>query len=135
MNHTRHLNSWNFNNCINEIDIIYRSILNKTWTLYKSINKHFPCFFRHTDVLFGAWHMLCFIDTLLFTIGSLSSFLLFWCTANPPALGAFFFYFITIPCFFGRRPKKQRDGLGIDRYNFVMCNFVISNVWNEKLTC
>ena len=40
----------------------------------------------------------------------------------------------TIPCFFGRRPKKQRDGLGIDRYNFEFCNVQFSNVWNEKLT-
>ena len=31
----------------------------------------------------------------------------------------------TIPCFFGRRPKKQRDGLGIDRSNFVMYSFVM----------
>ena len=40
----------------------------------------------------------------------------------------------TIPCFFGRRSKKQRDGLGIDRYNFEFCNVQFSNVWNDKLT-
>ena len=39
-------------------------------------------------------------------------------------------YIFTIPCFFGRRPKKQRDGLEIDRYNFVMWNLVMCEMRN-----